>query len=178
MLEDAGMTLKDVKPVVVQYDPTVLVAGKVDAYLAFITNEPIALAEAKTPIKVNLIPASDYGYDFYSDVLFTTDSLIKSNPSLVKKVVAIIDKGWRYAIAHPAEAAHIVVPRLDKSDTVMQQTQEMKALGALSAVKGAAPGSMLETRWQNGINLLLKYKQIPAAIPVSSVFTTQFLPSM
>jgi ABC-type nitrate/sulfonate/bicarbonate transport system substrate-binding protein len=178
MLNAVGMTLKDVQPVVVQFDPTVLIAGKVDAYLAFITNEPIALAEAKNPIKVNIIPASQYGYDFYSDVLFTTDSLIKSNPSLVKKVVSIIDKGWQYAIAHPAETANIVVPKLDKSDTVRQQTEEMKALGSLSSLKGVPLGGMTAARWQNGINLLLKYKQIPAAIPVSSVFTTQFLSGM
>jgi ABC-type nitrate/sulfonate/bicarbonate transport system substrate-binding protein len=178
MLNDAGMTLKDVQPVVVQFDPTVLVAGKVDAYLAFITNEPIALAEAKNPVKVNIIPASNYGYDFYSDVLFTTDSLIKSNPGLVKKVVSIIDRGWRYAIAHPAETANIVVPKLDKSDTVKQQTEEMKSLGVLSSVTGVPIGSMTATRWQDGINLLSKYKQIPTAIPVSSVFTSQFLPGM
>src|SRR5579864_5108539 len=43
MLAHEGMTLADVKPVVVGFDVTYLVAGKVDAYLAFITNEPIEL---------------------------------------------------------------------------------------------------------------------------------------
>lgn len=174
MLNHEGMTLKDVKPVVVQFDPTVLLAGKVDAYLAFITNEPIALKLNKG-LTTNIIPASDYGYDFYSDVLFTTDSVITSNPALVKKVVGVMQRGWLYSVAHPVEAAKIVVPKLDKSDSLAQQTAEMQALAKLSA-KGGPVGSMTAARWQNGIKLLLRYKQIPSSLPVSAVFTPAFLP--
>jgi ABC-type nitrate/sulfonate/bicarbonate transport system substrate-binding protein len=176
MLNHEGMTLADVKPVVVGFDPTLLVAGKVDAYLAFITNEPIDLWLTKH-IRVNVIPASTYGYNFYSDVLFTTDNVIKTRPELVRTVVRIMDRGWRYALAHPSEAARIVVPKLDSQDSLAQQTEEMKALARLAAGPHAPVGSMTAARWQAGINLLLKYKQIPARVPVNQVFTTQFLPA-
>jgi ABC-type nitrate/sulfonate/bicarbonate transport system substrate-binding protein len=166
-----------VKPQVVGFDPTVLVAGKVDAYLAYITNEPIELAE-KYHLNVNIIPASKYGYDFYSDVLFTTDALIKSNPTLVKTVVSVMDRGWKYALAHPAEVANYVVngQKLDKNDSLTQQTAEMKALANLSSLPGSPTGTMTSTRWSNGINLLAKYGQIKAAMPAASVFSNQFLP--
>ena len=176
MLNHEGMTLADVKPVVVGFDPTLLVAGKVDAYLAFITNEPIDLWLTKH-IRVNIIPASKYGYNFYSDVLFTTDNVIKTKPDLVRTVVRVMDRGWRYALAHPSEAARIVVPKLDSQDSLAQQTEEMKALARLAAGPHAPVGSMTAARWQAGINLLLKYKQIPARVPVNQVFTTQFLPA-
>lgn len=176
MLNQEGMTLNDVKPVVVQFDPTVLVAGKVDAYLAYITNEPIELA-LKYHLKVNIVKASDYGYDFYNDVLFTTDSMIKNHPDLVRSVVQVMDRGWRYAIAHPAEVAHYVVPKLDNQDSVTQQTLEMQQLAPMASAAGAPVGSMTAARWHNGINLLLKYKQIPSSMPTSSVFTDQFQPS-
>jgi ABC-type nitrate/sulfonate/bicarbonate transport system substrate-binding protein len=175
MLNHEGMTLKDVKPVVVGFDPTLLVAGKVDAYLAFITNEPIYLRLTKH-IKVNIIPASKYGYDFYNDVLFTTDNVVKTRPDVVRKVVAIVDRGWRYAIAHPAEAAKIVVPKWDKQDSLEQQTEEMKALIPLVSAPGAPLDTMTAAHWQKGINLLLKYGQIPHAVPPDSVFTTAFSP--
>jgi ABC-type nitrate/sulfonate/bicarbonate transport system substrate-binding protein len=175
MLNAVGMSLSDVKPVVVQFDPTVLVAHKVDAYLAYITNEPIELQQ-KYHLKVNIIPASKYGYDFYNDVLFTTDSIIREHPALVRKVVQIVDRGWKYAIAHPAEAARIVVPALDNQDTLAQQTAEMRELGPMAMAPGAAVGTMMAARWQNGIKLLLKYKQILSAFPAAQVFTTQFLP--
>lgn len=175
MLNHAGMTLADVQPQLVQFDPVVLVAGKVDAYLAYLTNEPIELAQ-RDHIKVNIIPASKYGYDFYSDVLFTSDNTIKSNPALVRKVVSVLDRGWRYAMAHPAETAHIVVPKLDKNDTVAQQTAEMKALTGLSTAPGAPLDSMTAKKWQYGINLLHKYGQIKQTFPASNVFTDQFIP--
>jgi ABC-type nitrate/sulfonate/bicarbonate transport system substrate-binding protein len=175
MLSAVGLTERDVTPQVVGYDPAVLLAGKVDAYLAYLTNEPIEMAQ-KYHVKVNIIPASKYGYNFYSDVLFTTDSLIKSNPALVQKVVSIMDRGWKYALAHPTWIANIVVPKLDNQDSVSQQVEEMKALAKLASVPGAPTGSMTAARWQAGSNLLLKYKQIKTAVPATSVFTTQFLP--
>ncbi len=175
MLNSVGLSLKDITPVVVQFDPTVLLAGKVDAYLAFLTNEPIELSLTKG-LKVNVIPASDYGYKFYSDVLFATDNTITSNPDLVRKVVSVMDRGWRYALAHPAETARIVVPALDKNDTVAQQTGEMTAFGPLSKTSDAGVGHMSASTWQYGINLLLKYKQITTSVPAGDVFTTRFLP--
>ena len=177
MLNNVGLSINDVKPVVVGFDPTLLVAGKVDAYLAYLTNEPIEL-RLKDHINVNIIPASQYGYKFYNDVLFTTDSVIKSQPGLVRKVVSIMDRGWRYAIAHPEEVAHIVVPKLDTQDPVAQQVAEMKELAPMASAPGAAIGSMTAARWQYGVNLLLKYKQITSAVPVSQVFTSQFMPTM
>jgi NitT/TauT family transport system substrate-binding protein len=175
MLNQVGMSLSDVKPVVVGFDPTVLLAGKVDAYLAYVTNEPIEMAQ-RYHVNVNIIKASDYGYNFYSDVLFTTDGLIKSNPTLVTKVVSVMDRGWKYALAHPAEAAHWVVPALDKTDSISQQEQEMTALGKLSSAPGAPVGTMTAARWNAGISLLIKYGQIKSTFPASNVFTDQFLP--
>ena len=175
MLNQEGMSLSDVKPVVVGFDPTVLLAGKVDAYLAYVTNEPIEMAQ-RYHVNVNIIRASDYGYNFYSDVLFTTDGLIKSNPALVAKVVSVMDRGWKYALAHPAEVAHWVVPALDKTDSISQQEQEMTALGKLSSAPGAPVGTMTAARWNAGIGILKKYGQIKATFPPADVFTTQFLP--
>jgi ABC-type nitrate/sulfonate/bicarbonate transport system substrate-binding protein len=88
-----------------------------------------------------------------------------------------MDRGWRYALAHPSEAARIVVPKLDNQDSLAQQTEEMKALARLASGPHAPVGSMTAARWQAGINLLLTYKQIPARVPVNQVFTTQFLPA-
>jgi len=175
MLNQVGMSLSDVKPVVVEFDPTVLLAGRVDAYLAYLTNEPIEMAQ-KYHVKVNIIRASDYGYNFYSDVLFTTNSLITTNPDLVGKVVSVMDRGWKYALAHPSQLAKWVVPALDKNDTVSQQEAEMSALGQLASAPGAPTGTMTLGRWQTGINLLVKYGQIKKTFPASDVFTDQFLP--
>lgn len=175
MLASAGLTEKDVKPQVVNTGVKELLDGKVDAYLAYSTNEPIEIAQ-QYHVNVNIIPAAKYGYNFYSDVLFTTDSLIKSNPALVQKVVSIIAQGWSYAIAHPDWIAGVVVPKLDNTDSVAQQAAEMRALAQLANAPGAPTGSMTAAKWQAGSALLLKYKQIKTSVKAADMFTTQFLP--
>jgi ABC-type nitrate/sulfonate/bicarbonate transport system substrate-binding protein len=174
MLHAVGLTEADVIPVVVGLDPAVLLAGKVDAYLGYLTDEPIEIAQ-RYHVHVNVIPASAYGYDFYSDVLFTTDSIISAQPALVKTVVEVMDRGWKYALAHPSEIARYVVPRLDSQDAVSQQVAELTALVKLASAPGAPVGSMTASRWHAGIRLLARYKKIHAVMPVDSVFTTRFL---
>jgi ABC-type nitrate/sulfonate/bicarbonate transport system substrate-binding protein len=175
LLHAVGLTPADVSPIVVGQDPAVLLAGKVDAYLGYLTDEPIEIAQ-RYRVKVNVIPASAYGYDFYSDVLFTTDSLIREQPALVERVVAVIDRGWKYALAHPSEVARYVVPRIDSQDAVSQQLAELRALATLASAPGAPIGSMTAARWQSGIRLLARYKKVHAVMAATSVFTTEFLP--
>ncbi len=49
-------------------------------------------------------------------------------------------------------------------------------MNALIPMVGKPVGSMDASYWQKGINILLRYKQIPHAVTPSSVFTTAFLP--
>jgi ABC-type nitrate/sulfonate/bicarbonate transport system substrate-binding protein len=185
MLAHEGMTLADVHAVPVGFDPAVLTAGTVDAYLCYISNEPITLQQQG--INVHIIPAYKYGYTFYSDVMFTTDDMIAHHPALVKAVVTLVDRGWRYAVAHPVEVATMVVDHYFPPSTgakgkanLKQQIAELKALIPLS--EGAAAPSMRQigtfdaATWQEGINLLLKYKIISQPIPPSSVYTNLFHP--
>ena len=176
MLHSVGLSETDVTPIVVGLDPAVLLAGKVDAYLGYLTDEPIEIAQ-RYHVTVNVIPASAYGYDFYSDVLFTTDSIIRDQPALVRTVVGIIDRGWKYALTHTSEIAHFVVPSLDPQDTLSQQIAELSALAQLASAPGEPIGSMTAARWQTGIRLLATYKKISTAMPAATVFSTRFLPA-
>ena len=184
MLAHEGMTLQDVHPIPVGFDPAVLTAGTVDAYLCFISNEPISLRQQG--INVNVIPAYKYGYTFYSDVMFTTDDMIKNHPDVVRTVVQLVDKGWKYAVAHPDAVAALVVNHYFGPSkgakgklNLAQQVAELKALAPLSE-GSAAPstkyvGTFSAATWQKGIDLLLKYKIIKQSITPSSVFTNQFV---
>lgn len=186
MLAHEGMSLSDVSAIPVGFDPAVLKAGTVDAYLCYISNEPITLRQQG--INVNVIPAYKYGYTFYSDVMFTTDSMIKNNPGLVKKVVSLVDRGWRYAIAHPAAVAQMVVDHYFGPSTgangkanLAQQQAELKALIPLSegvaAPSTRSVGHFDAAVWQKGIALLLKYKIIKQSVATTAIFTNQFLPA-
>lgn len=76
-------------------------------------------------IAVNYIPFSDYGVDWYTPVIITSNEYIKSNPETVEKFIAATQKGYQYAIDNPAVSADILLtaaPELDEQLVVNSQT--------------------------------------------------------
>lgn len=183
MLAYAGLRPTDWRPVQVGFDPTELTSGHVDAYLTFITNEPIALA--MQGVKTRSFRAADYGFHFYDDVMFTTDSLVKSNPALVRKVVDVAARGFAWAHTHPAAAARITVakyftaPKGNKAKlNLEQQIRELQTFKQFSRDShGRYSGLMTASYWRDSVNILYRYKQISSKPNVSQLFTNRFNPN-
>jgi hypothetical protein len=49
------------------------------------------------------------GFDFYSDILFTTEKLYQDNPQLVARFHRASLRGWDYAFTHIDEAVDIIM---------------------------------------------------------------------
>jgi ABC-type nitrate/sulfonate/bicarbonate transport system substrate-binding protein len=61
-------------------------------------------------LHVVYFPSIKYGIpDYYTPVLITSPAEIKQKPELLKKFMAATKKGYDYAIAHPKEAAQILI---------------------------------------------------------------------
>lgn len=76
-------------------------------------------------IDVNYIPFSDYGVDWYTPVIITSNDYIESNPDTVKAFVSATQKGYEYATLHPDESADILLeaaPELDSELVKNSQT--------------------------------------------------------
>jgi ABC-type nitrate/sulfonate/bicarbonate transport system substrate-binding protein len=186
MLSSVGLAAgRDYRTVPVSFDISQLTSGNVDAYETFLTNEPIALQ--LQGVATRSFRAADYKYHFYDDVLFTSTSLINSNPALVRKVTSIVAKGFRWAHNHPQLAAQYTVAHyfpaaaagkgVSASQNLQQQTLELKAFAPFSRdAKGQFSGLMTASYWQDSINVLYRYKLIKTKPDPSSVFTNQFNP--
>ena len=72
-----------------------LIAGKTDAIAAYISNEPFQMQN--TGVDYTIFAPKDYGFDFYSDILFTSQNLYKENPQLVDRFQQASLRGWEYA---------------------------------------------------------------------------------
>lgn len=83
-----------------------LINNKTDAMASYISNEPIRLDQKGIAYKV--FHPKDYGFDFYSDILFTSSKFIKTNPKLTKEFFEATEKGWDYAFSHIEETAQII----------------------------------------------------------------------
>mgnify|MGYP003990343565 CR=1 FL=1 len=86
-----------------------LVDGRVDAILAYISNEP-AWYRARGE-EVNIIDPRDHGIDFYGDNLFTTENEVRQNPERAEKIRRASLKGWEYALNNQEEIIDLILAK-------------------------------------------------------------------
>ena len=101
LLTNEGVNLQDVEIIPSSFRIDDLIEGKVDAFNAYLSNEPFYLQDQG--IKPHIINPVDYGVDMYSDILFNSQQEAKLHP---KRLTAFLDaslKSWEYALTHQQE---------------------------------------------------------------------------
>ncbi len=111
MLNSQGISLDQIKFLEHSFNPTDIITGKTDVMACYISNEPYILKEKG--IETNTISPESYGFDFYSDILFTSDSEVHHHPQRVRAFVDATLKGWEYAFAHIPETAQLIKKHYD-----------------------------------------------------------------
>ncbi len=116
-LFDALLAVNDIDPsevtkVPVEYDPSPLVNGEVDGFLAYVTNESI-IVESEGHEVTNLLFA-DNGLPFVAESVVTTDDMIANHPEKVKAFLQAEILGWKDAVADPEEGARLAVEEYGK----------------------------------------------------------------
>ncbi|WP_170827008.1 diguanylate cyclase [Magnetovibrio blakemorei] len=101
MFDHEGMVTKDVIDVPHSFDDMALLKGQTDAQSAYITNQPFLYEQAGFPI--HIINPTNYGIDFYGDMLFTSERIMRNKPNLALRFRRASIKGWKYALDNPEE---------------------------------------------------------------------------
>ena len=83
-----------------------LIDGKTDAMTTYLSNEPFHMVEKG--LEYTIFDPSDYGFNFYDDILFTSQKLLKKDPRLVKDFYNATKKGWEYAFNNIEESSKII----------------------------------------------------------------------
>jgi len=83
-----------------------LINKKTDLMGSYVSNEPYILDQKG--IKYKMFSPKDEGYDFYSDILFTTSKEIHLHPNRVDKFLKASLKGWQYAFDNIEESVNII----------------------------------------------------------------------
>ena len=106
-------------------DPTPLVEHKIDAYTAYVFNEPIALK--MQGIQTRCYSFSDIGLPGYGDCLIALDSTFDSQPDLLARFTRASQEGWAYALANPSQAVQITLKDYPSGQNATQQKLQMAA---------------------------------------------------
>ena len=83
-----------------------LMDNKVDGMSVYLSNEPYYLIKDNMDYKI--FNPTDYGFNFYENILFTSKKLLNSNPKLVEKFYEATLKGWKYAYNNIDETVKII----------------------------------------------------------------------
>jgi diguanylate cyclase (GGDEF)-like protein/PAS domain S-box-containing protein len=106
MLSGAGLKERDYTYIKHTYNNDDFIAGKIDVMSAYMTDQPFYFGERG--VDVNIINPQNYGYDFYGDILFTSQQEVNEHAERVERFLRATIKGWQYALAHPDELIHII----------------------------------------------------------------------
>ncbi|MES9957259.1 MAG: transporter substrate-binding domain-containing protein [Sedimenticola sp.] len=111
-----------------------LLEKKVDAMVAYITDQPFWFRE--NGHDVNILDPRDYGIDFYGDNLFTSEHEFREHPERVERVIRATLKGWQYALEHQDELVDLILAKYNTQGFSRQHllyearmTAKMVALG-------------------------------------------------
>jgi ABC-type nitrate/sulfonate/bicarbonate transport system substrate-binding protein len=105
LLAANGIGESQLTVVPVQYDPSVLVNGEVDGFVAYLTNESITVA-AQGKAVTNL-PFADNGLPFVAETFTVTDQTIAEDREMLKDFLVAEIKGWTDVIEDPAAAVDV-----------------------------------------------------------------------
>lgn len=125
-----------------------LLSGKVVAINAYRSNEPFELQQRG--LAYSVLEPSHYGMDFYSDVLFTSAALEKSQPKMVADFRAATLKGWDYALAHSDELIDLILAQYNsQKKSRAHLVFEAKTLTELISPELIQIGYNNPWRWQH-----------------------------
>ena len=97
----------DFENVPVGFDPSAVVEGEVDAYYAFLTNQPLALVSRG--IDHGTVSLGDLGWTRYGRLWVTTRTYLADNRDLVVGYMRAGIKGWEHAFADTDLAVDLTV---------------------------------------------------------------------
>jgi diguanylate cyclase (GGDEF)-like protein len=160
-----GLHERQLTPIPTSVNIDDLIEGKVDIFNAYISNEPFYLEERG--VAVSIINPRNYGIDFYSDILFTTQAQERIDPARVERFRAASLKGWRYALSHPAEAIALLRKEYGVNRSQAHMEYELQMSKEMIQPLYVEIGYMNPDRFGHIMDQLTEIGLIPRPLPLA-----------
>lgn len=127
-------------------------------------------------VELSYLPLADYdeALDYYTPVIVTSESLIAQDPDLVERFLRALEKGYRYAVENPDQAAEALLaaaPELDRDLVLASSRYVAERFLNQQGQWGTMEASVWEAygQWLRGQDLL------PGYFDAEGAFTNDFL---
>jgi NitT/TauT family transport system substrate-binding protein len=175
LLSKNGMTSSEVKEVPIQYDPGPFVSGQIDVLPGYVTNQPVTLRGKGLPVRV--LSAKSQGAAYYGNVYFTTETMLKQKPELVRQFLRAVQKGWLETFANKPAALSAMTSR--SKDFEAQDLSTIYDAVMPFIRPGGAKGPFLrmtDERWESTRRVLADAGLLKANIDLKAAYTNDLLP--
>lgn len=137
MLASKRVDIKSLKLIPHSHNIKDLIDNRVDVISAYISKAPFTLINAG--VKYNIFSPKDYGFDMYSDFLFTSTKLIQEDKNLAILFKNASLKGWEYAYSNIDEASEIILNKYNSQNLTKEElifeANELKKLSYYNTTK-------------------------------------------
>lgn len=128
-----------------------LINHETDVMSGYITDQPFRLRSRG--IAINIINPQSYGFDFYGDILFTSDRELRNFPDRAARFKRASLKGWRYALENPQQIIDLILENYDTPLTREQLTFEAQEIRNLMVPDLIPIGQLEVSRLRRAANI-------------------------
>ncbi|MEI6091392.1 MAG: PAS domain S-box protein [bacterium] len=171
-MHDEGVPLNKCKIEYHTFNTDKLINGEIDAISAYTTDELYSMQKAK--FDYTIIDPSMGGIDFYGDVLFTTEGLIKSNPELVEKFRRASLKGWKYAMDNPEEIIQLIYNKYTQRHSIEHLRFEAAKMKNLIMADVVEMGYTNPGRWESISNTYKTLKMLDESFTTKGLLYSEY----
>ena len=136
MLHSQDVSFSQMKIQKPTFDIQSLIDKETDIGSYYSSNELYALD--KKGIAYDVWDPKDYGFDFYNDIVFTSQETLKKSPLIVENFRTASLKGWEYAFSHIDETAALIYEKYNtqnKSEAALLYEARVLKVLAYKGVK-------------------------------------------
>lgn len=128
-------------------------------------------------IDLNMLYVTDYSkkLDYYTPVLITNEKMINENPDTVRKFMAVVSKGYGFAIDHPKKSADILINAVPEIDAELVRASQ-KWLSPKYKGDAKQWGVQKLEVWENYANWMFENDLLDKKLDSKKAFTNEFLP--
>jgi diguanylate cyclase (GGDEF)-like protein/PAS domain S-box-containing protein len=132
----AGLNKQDLTLLPPSFRLDELINDEVDVMSVYLTDQTFELQQQG--IRFNIINPQNYGFDFYGDILYTSQKELTEHPGRAERFRRASLKGWQYALNHPEELIQITKHKYNSESSIerlrfeARETHKLVAPGNLS----------------------------------------------
>jgi NitT/TauT family transport system substrate-binding protein len=150
-----------------------LIAGREDAVVVYVANEPNQLSAKGYPVDVIL--TADY-LPLVSNGIITNEKTIRENPELIRRMVRATWKGIVEAAVNPEAAFEISKKYVENLAQTDQAVQKQVLNSSIELWDVEKKGVSDAQSWKNMHDILLEMNLLRQPLDVSQAYTNEFLP--